>query len=67
VGNDRHFVSRQKLLGKDGSVRQDIVMVKVRGDVFARFYAVTAKLRSRIRNPQFGLLGLVLRATTTSV
>jgi hypothetical protein len=43
------------------------VLAKVRGDVFARFHAVAAKLRSRTRNSQFGLLGLVFRATTTTV
>jgi hypothetical protein len=43
------------------------VFVIVRGDVFARFHAVAAKHRSRIRNLQFGLLGPVLRATTTAV
>jgi hypothetical protein len=43
------------------------VLVKVRGDVFTRFHAVAAKRRSRTRNSQFGLLGPVLRATTTPV
>jgi hypothetical protein len=43
------------------------VLTKVRGDVFARFHAVAAKRRSRTRNSQFGLLGPVVRATTTSV
>jgi hypothetical protein len=51
VGDDSHFVIR----------------AKVRDDFFARFHAVTAKLRSRTRNSQFGLLGPVLRATTTAV
>jgi hypothetical protein len=40
---------------------------KFGGDVFARFRAVTAKRGSRTRNSQFGVLGPVLRATTTAV
>jgi hypothetical protein len=32
------------------------VLAKARGDIFARFYAVAAKLRSKTRNSQFGLL-----------
>jgi hypothetical protein len=43
------------------------VLAKVRGVVFARFHAVAAKLRSRTRNPHFGVLGPVIRATTTTV
>jgi hypothetical protein len=43
------------------------VLAKVRGDVFARFHTVAAKHRSRTQNSQFGLLGPVLRATTTAV
>jgi hypothetical protein len=43
------------------------VFAKVRGEVFARFYAVAAKRRSRTRNSQFGLFEPVLRATTTAV
>jgi hypothetical protein len=43
------------------------VLANVRGNVFARFHAVAAKRRSRTRNSQFGLLGPVLRATTTAV
>jgi hypothetical protein len=42
-------------------------LAKVRDDVFARFHAVAAKLRSRTQNSQFGLFGPVLRATTTAV
>jgi hypothetical protein len=65
VGDDSHFVFHQKILGEDGSVRRGVVMVKkpgfflarVRDGVFARFYAVAAKRRSRPRNSQFGLLG----------
>jgi hypothetical protein len=74
-GDDSYFVFRQKLLGDYGSVRRGVVVVKqpglfspkFGGDVFASFHAVAAK-RSRItRNSQFGLLGPVLRATTTAV
>jgi hypothetical protein len=43
------------------------VLAKVQGDVFARFQAAAAKLRSRTRNSHFGPLGTVLRATTTAV
>jgi hypothetical protein len=43
------------------------VLAKFRSDVFACFYAVASKRRSRNRNSQFGLLGPVLRATTTDV
>jgi hypothetical protein len=43
------------------------VPAKVRGDAFARSHAVAAKHRSSTRNSQFGLLGPVLRATTTAV
>jgi hypothetical protein len=42
VGDDSHLLFRQKLLREDGSVR--------RGDVFARFHAVTEKRGSRTRN-----------------
>jgi hypothetical protein len=74
-GYESHFLFCQKLLGEDGSVRRGVVMVKqpgcvfakVRGDVFARFQAVAAKLRSRTRNSQFGLLGQILCATTPAV
>jgi hypothetical protein len=56
-------------------VRRIFVMVnlpglffaKFRGDVFASFHAVVAKPLSRTRNSQFGLLGPVLRATTTAL
>jgi hypothetical protein len=39
----------------------------VRSVVFARFHIVAAKRRSRTHNSQFGLLGPVVRATTTAV
>ena len=47
MGDDRHFVFRQKLLGEDGSVRWGChgeaaryVLAKVWGNVFAHFHAV---------------------------
>jgi hypothetical protein len=68
------MVFRQKLLGEDGRVRRDVIVKqpdlfspKSRGDVFACFHVVAAKRRSRTRNSQFGLLGPMLRATTTAV
>jgi hypothetical protein len=75
VGDDSHLVFRQKLLGEDGNLRRGVVMVKQPGtfspklgvDVFARLHAVAAKRSSRTQNSQFGLLGPVLRATTTAV
>jgi hypothetical protein len=52
VGDDSHFVFRQKLLSEDVSVRRGVFMVKQpdlfspksRGDVFARFHVVAAKV-----------------------
>jgi hypothetical protein len=74
VGDDSHFVFRQKLLGEEKCETRHcqgkaarFVFAKVRGDVFARFHTVAAKRRSRTRNSQFGLMGPVLRATTTAV
>jgi hypothetical protein len=75
VGDDRYFLFRQKLLVENRRVRRGVVIVKepglflpnFGGDVFARFHAVAAKLHSRTRNSQFGLLRPVLRATTTIV
>jgi hypothetical protein len=57
MGDDSHSVFRQKLLGEEGSVRPGVVTakqpglfsLKFRGNVFARFHAVAAKLRSRTR------------------
>jgi hypothetical protein len=43
------------------------VLAKVRGDVYASFHAIPAKRRRRTRNSQCGLLGPVLRITTTAV
>jgi hypothetical protein len=43
------------------------LFAKVRGDVFAHFQAVVAKRHIRTGNSQFGLLGPMIRATTTNV
>jgi hypothetical protein len=43
------------------------VLAKIRGDFFASFQAVAAKLRSRTRNSQRGLLGTVLCDATTGI
>jgi hypothetical protein len=71
AGDDNSIFFLQKLLGEDGSMRRVIVMAMQTGlfspNVIARVQAVAAKLRSRTRNSQFGLLGPVLRATTTAV
>jgi hypothetical protein len=70
VGDERHFMFGQKLLGEDGSETgrcHGEAAMSVRGDVFARFHAVAAKRRSITRNSQFGLLGPVLRDATTPV
>jgi hypothetical protein len=74
VGDDSHFVSpeiagwgRKCETGRCHGEAAWSVLAKVRGDVFARFHAVAAKPRSKTRNSQFGLLGPVLRATTTAV
>jgi hypothetical protein len=75
VGDDSYFVFRQKLLGDDGNLRKGrchgeaarSVLSKDQGDVFARFHAVAANLCSKTQNSKFGLLGPVLRATTTTV
>jgi hypothetical protein len=75
MGDESHFVFRQKLLSEDGSVRRGrchgeaarSVLAKFRGEVFASFHPVAAKFRSITRNSQFVLLGPVLRATTTAV
>jgi hypothetical protein len=44
-----------------------LILVKFRGDVFARFLEVAAKSLIRTRNLHFDLLGPVLRAATTAV
>jgi hypothetical protein len=61
VGDYRHFVFRQNLLGKDGSVRRGVVMLKYPGLVSPKFGATSSqdftqspqKLRSRIRKSRF--------------
>jgi hypothetical protein len=59
---------RQKLLDEDGSARRGVVVVKLSSGRRLRiFHAVAAKLRSRNRNSQFGLLGQIVCATTTAV
>jgi hypothetical protein len=40
-GDDSHFVSLQKLLGKDGSVRRVVVMVKQPGLLSPKFGATS--------------------------
>jgi hypothetical protein len=60
VGDDSHFMFRQKLLGEDGIVRRGVVMLKQPG-------LFSPKVEVMSRNPQFGLFGTVLRATTTAV
>ena len=69
MGDNSNFVFRQELVGEDGSVIRCVVMVKqpcllakVGGDVFALFHEVSAKLRSRTGNSQFGLLGQIFYA-----
>jgi hypothetical protein len=42
VGNDSHFVFLQKLLGKDGSVRRGVVMVKQPGLFSPKFGATSS-------------------------
>jgi K+-transporting ATPase A subunit len=43
------------------------VLAKVQGNVFAHFHAVAKQSRIRTQNSQFGLLGQILFATTTTV
>src|SRR5215510_2074260 len=42
VGDDRHLVFRQKLLGKDGSVRRGVVIVKQPGLFLPKFRATSS-------------------------
>jgi hypothetical protein len=66
---------RQKFLGENGSVRRSVVMVKqpglfsptFRGDVFARFHAVTTKRRNKTQDSQFGQLEPALCLTAAIV
>jgi len=44
VGDDSHFVFRQKLLGEDGSVRQGVVMVKQPGLFLPKFGAMSSHI-----------------------
>jgi hypothetical protein len=75
VGDDSHFFLSPETAGRGrkfetgrchGETARS-VLDKVGGDVFARFHTFAAKCRSRTGNSQFGLLGPVLRATTTAV
>jgi hypothetical protein len=50
VGDDSHFIYRQKLLGEDGSVRQGAVMVKQPG-LFSPKFGVTS-LHVFMQSPQ---------------
>jgi len=47
VGDDSHFVFRQKLLGEDGSVRQGVVMVKQPGLFSLKFVAMSSHVFMR--------------------
>jgi hypothetical protein len=75
VAQRGQMLIRQKLLGENGSVRRCVVMVKqprlfsptFRGDVFARFHAVTTKRRNRTQDSHFGLLGPALCLTAATV
>jgi hypothetical protein len=66
---------RQKLLGDDGSVRRGFVMVKEPGLLSPKFGATLSHVFMQSPqnfaveplNSQFGLIGTVLRATTTAV
>jgi hypothetical protein len=42
VGNDRHFIFRQKVLGGDGSVRRGVDMVKQPGLFSPKFGATSS-------------------------
>jgi hypothetical protein len=61
VGDDSHFLFRQKMLGEDGSVRRDVVMVKQPGLFSPKFTArhepgVHIKFSSSLKDPQYGLI-----------
>jgi hypothetical protein len=43
VGNESHFVFRQKLVDEDGSVRLDVVMVKQQGLFSPKFGATSSR------------------------
>jgi len=75
VGDNTIFFCSQKLLGVEGSVSRCVVMVNQPGLFSPKFgtmsshffHAVSAKLRSRTRNSQFGLLGQILYANPLDV
>jgi hypothetical protein len=69
-----HFVFRQKLMGEDGSVRRGVVTVKQPGLFSPKFGAMSSHFFTQSPQKvevkpgiQCGLLGTVLRATTTAV
>jgi hypothetical protein len=47
VGNDSHFVFGQNLLGGDGSVRRDVVVVKQPGLLSLKFGATSSHVFPR--------------------
>jgi hypothetical protein len=59
VGDDNHFVFRQKLLGEDGSVSRGVVMVKQPGLFSPKFGATSSHVftpfaaKRRSRSPEF--------------
>jgi hypothetical protein len=44
VGDERHFVFRQKLLGEDGSLRWGVVMVKPPGLFSPKFGSMSSRV-----------------------
>jgi hypothetical protein len=47
VGDDSHFVFRQKLLGEDGSVRRGVVLVKQPGLLSSKFGATSSHVSTQ--------------------
>jgi hypothetical protein len=73
-GEDSRFFFRQKLLGEDGSVGRAVVIVKQPGLFSPKSGATSSHVFTQSPQNfaveagiQFGLLGLVLHATTTAV
>jgi hypothetical protein len=69
VGDDSHFVFRQKLLDEYGSVRRGVVVVKQPGLFLPKLGGTSSHVftQSPQNGNQFGQLGPVLCATTTAV
>jgi hypothetical protein len=44
VGDDKHFIFHQQMLGEDGSVRRSVVMVKHPGLFSPKFWATSSKV-----------------------